>query len=329
MNKFWTLFCLFIMIVSTFIEVPSDYTLYIKWLKSGAGVFVLILVIRYLWTQITSRKILQWKWLDKTFPLKELRKSDTQYRKYFYGMKGSIAIMVIFYIIMVSVLTWVMFFFRSREQFFFDLATAIIISWIVMVIIYYIWAIFFYNVNMGWEEEDWNNLKKKKDLGEAGPEDEPTVNPHATETLGLPPGTVRGTIAVSLLVTGMAMVIASFQLDQTYDSNSLFVDNFEFFKTAFLMMIAFYFGDKSLKAITERNQGVYQQSGNSAKSSTSQGVGTGINDSPIPSNVVNPSIQSPPLTSDVSTLKNTIKGSIDETKDNGDTSSFDDKDSVG
>lgn len=146
---------------------------------------------------------------------------------------------------------------RSSDQFFFHLATAIILNWIVLLIGYYIWAIFFYNINMGWTDDDWDSLEQRKQEGDKNriAEEEPTVNPHANETLGLPPGTIRGTIALSLLVTGLAMVIASFELNSTYKSNATFIDNFEFFKTAFLMMIAFYFGNKSLEALNGRNKG--------------------------------------------------------------------------
>lgn len=260
-----------------------------------------------------------------------LRKSLRSQKKPFYKRLGfRIFVIIVFYIVLVSVLTGVMFLFRSREQFFFDLATAMILSWIIMVIIYYIWAIFFYNVNMGWTDDDWEGLKKIKEEGGELPKDEPTKNPHAEETLGLPPGTVRGTLAVSLLVAGLAMLVASFQLDQTYDSNSLFVDNFEFFKTAFLMMIAFYFGDKSLKAIGERNQGVYRPNGAGGGGTSSGGAGGGASTEgastpetsvPAAANVIN--------TVDLTEAKNALKEEESEIQDDGDTSAFNVKGSVG
>lgn len=164
---------------------------------------------------------------------------------------------IISYIIMVLLTSLALIGIRSSDQFFFHLATAIILNWIVLLIGYYIWAIFFYNINMGWTDDDWDSLEQRKQEGDKNriAEEEPTVNPHANETLGLPPGTIRGTIALSLLVTGLAMVIASFELNSTYKSNATFIDNFEFFKTAFLMMIAFYFGNKSLEALNGRNKG--------------------------------------------------------------------------
>jgi hypothetical protein len=40
--------------------------------------------------------------------------------------------------------------------------------------------------------------------------------------------------------------------------NSFIVDNFDFIKTAFLMMIAFYFGHKSLELIGYKSKHVYR-----------------------------------------------------------------------
>ena len=72
------------------------------------------------------------------------------------------------------------------------------------------------------------------------------VNPYKEETFGLPPGTVHGTIALSLLVACFALLILSKDLD--FQKNPDFIERyFEFMKTAIIMMIAFYFGNQSLK----------------------------------------------------------------------------------
>ena len=97
----------------------------------------------------------------------------------------------------------------------------------------------------------WKRLKdKESDSAENAPKD----NPHKTESLGLPNGTVRATIAISLMVGGLAMMIASLGMPDRLKTNEFFIDNFEFFKTAFLMMIAFYFGNKSLDFLKDRKQ---------------------------------------------------------------------------
>ncbi|MEO1051993.1 MAG: hypothetical protein AAFX87_15280 [Bacteroidota bacterium] len=133
-----------------------------------------------------------------------------------------------------------------------NLAIAIMVSWVIVLIIYYIWAIYFYNVNMGWTDSDWETVEERKKRDPDGNHDEPMENPHGDQTLGLPPGTVRGTLALSLMVGALAMAIASMAMPETLKENEFFIDNFEFFKTAFLMMIAFYFGNKSLEYLQNR-----------------------------------------------------------------------------
>src|SRR5690606_29030490 len=77
-------------------------------------------------------------------------------------------------------------------------------------------------------------------------------NPYRSQTFGLPPGTVRGMIAFTLLIGGMSLLIVSFGTEYTGAELALVRQQFEFFETAFLMMIAFYFGDKSLKYLKSR-----------------------------------------------------------------------------
>ena len=143
---------------------------------------------------------------------------------------------------------------KATEDIYQNLAVSIIVTWVIFLVAYYIWAIQFYNVNMGWTDEDWKKQEEAKDVNpKSGVEAEPDENPNAGESLGLPPGTVRATIALSLLVAGLAMTVASLSMHNTYPANQLFVDHFEFFKTAFLMMIAFYFGAKSLDILRKTN----------------------------------------------------------------------------
>ncbi len=140
------------------------------------------------------------------------------------------------------------------KDFYFNLAVFIIVSWMAILIIYFAWAIGFYNINYGWTDEDWDRWQKARDTNPEAVTENPTENPHKDETLGLPGGTVRGTIAISLLIGGLAMMIASLSFKDRLQPNEYFIDNFEFFKTAYLMMIAFYFGNKSLEFLKDRKQ---------------------------------------------------------------------------
>lgn len=152
---------------------------------------------------------------------------------------------------------------NGSDKFLINLSITIIISWIVLLITYYAWAIYFYNINMGWSDDKWTRYRNEQEDPTAAPPS-PNQNPHKNETLGLPPGTVRGTIALTLLVGALALTIGSFGMDNSAKSNMILVDNFDFYKKAFLMMIAFYFGAKSLEILnspssTAKNSEAEQQ----------------------------------------------------------------------
>jgi hypothetical protein len=160
--------------------------------------------------------------------------------KYFFS-----AVLVIEVVLLVFVIGVVYQFLKGGIDVYSSLAIGIIVLWIGIVIAYYAWAIYFYNINFGLTDHDWDQIGDARDTSK--PLTEPDINPNAEETFGLPPGTVRGTIAISLLVGTLAMAIVSFGKQNIVKDNEIFVDGFEFFKTAFLMMIAFYFGQKSLE----------------------------------------------------------------------------------
>lgn len=135
-------------------------------------------------------------------------------------------------------------------------AINLILIWLGLLIGYLAWAIYFYNINLGLTNESWAELKEQsKSEAEsmvveqklthkyAGPED----NLYKEQSLGLPPGTIRGTLALTLMIGGLSLFIYSMGSPKLQEGNSFIYDNFEFFKTAFLMMIAFYFGSKSLE----------------------------------------------------------------------------------
>ena len=125
------------------------------------------------------------------------------------------------------------------------LALALIIIWVGVVILYLSWAIYYYNVNMGLTDDDWKDIVMARFTG--NPMKEPEVNPNSDQSMGLPTGTIRAIIALTLLIAALALAIVYFGNDRSVKENEFFVDSLDFFKTAFLMMIAFYFGSKSLE----------------------------------------------------------------------------------
>jgi len=133
-----------------------------------------------------------------------------------------------------------------REQIYNLIAVGVLLVWFGILVGYYAWAIYFYNINLGLTNQDWAEIREKKLQDPEGVK-VPDVNPNAEQTLGLPMGTVRGSLALTLMVGGISMTIAGFGMNNMIEDNAFLVDNFDFFKTAFLMMIAFYFGNKSLE----------------------------------------------------------------------------------
>lgn len=137
-------------------------------------------------------------------------------------------------------------------------AINLILIWLGLLIGYLAWSVYFYNINLGLTNESWAELKEKRISEDesifaeqtlnkkvSGPQD----NIYKEESLGLPPGTIRGTLALTLMIGGLALFIYSMGDPKIQEGNSFIYDNFEFFKTAFLMMIAFYFGSKSLELL--------------------------------------------------------------------------------
>lgn len=143
-------------------------------------------------------------------------------------------------------------YFQKNIDIYNRLSISLVILWVGILVAYYSWAIYFYNINYGLTYKDWEKIEEKKDAGNAV--DEPDENPNSEQTFGLPPGTVRGTIAITLLIGALAMIIVAFGRGNVIKENEVFVDTFDFFKTAFLMMIAFYFGQKSLEYLLPKNQ---------------------------------------------------------------------------
>ena len=136
------------------------------------------------------------------------------------------------------------------------LVTSII--WIGAFLMYFMWSVYHYNINYGITDQDWEKIFEAEERHKQGfpvkPSelDAPKNNPYRSQTFGLPPGTVRGMIAFTLLIGGMSLLIVSFGTEYTGAELALVRQQFEFFETAFLMMIAFYFGDKSLKYLKSR-----------------------------------------------------------------------------
>ncbi len=199
-------------------------------------------------------------------------------------------------------------------------ALGLLLLWFGILTAYYAWAVYFYNINLGLTNEDWAEIRLKKRHTPESAVDAPTENPNINETLGLPTGTVRGSLALTLMVSAMAMTIASLGMPTEIKENSFIVDNFDFIKTAFLMMIAFYFGNKSLEMLGYKSKRI---------------IGSGDANGGEDGNRQNRSMMSPaptPPSNEISKLKKVLKGnSLESDEDSGSETedNFDNPDSLG
>ena len=147
----------------------------------------------------------------------------------------------------------------STGQVYKAIGFGMIMIWVCIFICYFIWAVFFYNVNKGFNREkreriDQAKLNRAKGLPYRKEDiEEAQDHPYKDETFGFPRGTVRGMIAFTLLYGALALLIVSFGVKNDTQSNIVFIDQLDFFKKAFLMMIAFYFGSHSLRYLYPDN----------------------------------------------------------------------------
>ncbi len=142
----------------------------------------------------------------------------------------------------------------SSGSIYFAIGFTMIMIWTTLFIGYFVWATYFYNVNYGVSSKLWKRIEENKEKRAEGKHhdanainDEPLFNPYQDQTFGFPPGTVRGMIAFTLLFGAIALLIVSFGMESELAAGSFFRDQYEFFKQAFLMMVAFYFGTRALK----------------------------------------------------------------------------------
>lgn len=186
-------------------------------------------------------------WHKHFYTDKEQEKQKNPFRKMFFGSINVISL------ILLGVGIFISFVIMSEGLFFLAISSFIAVVWTVVFLRYFMWSVYYYNINYGLTDNDWAKIFEKREKGL--PESEinaPKQNPYRDETFGLPSGTVRGMIAFTLLFGGLALLLASMDMKSEITGSGYYADHFEFFKTAFLMMIAFYFGDSSMKYLSKR-----------------------------------------------------------------------------
>jgi len=142
-----------------------------------------------------------------------------------------------------------------------QVALSLILGWMSILIGYLGWGVYFYNFNYARSSEFWAKfVARAEECAKNGNKTEnelyeemgaPRENPYKDETFGLPPGTVRGTLALTILMGGIALFVSLFSETSPFAEGE-FYSYFQFFEDAFLMVIAFYFGTKGLDIVTNQ-----------------------------------------------------------------------------
>ncbi len=159
------------------------------------------------------------------------------------------------------------------------IAGVLLFIWIVMVIVYLVWAIHRYNSNYGLSDHEWKILNphmyanedemekytalnakmiaEKQSLALSGKDDgsaaavsleEPEENPYKYDSFGLPPNTIRGIIALTALF--LFVLVEGVNL---FSSRSI-EGNFDQLIVALQMVIAFYFGSRAVEVFKTKNE---------------------------------------------------------------------------
>ena len=137
---------------------------------------------------------------------------------------------------------------KSAGRYQFALTFSIVISliWLIGMIVLLFYSIRRYHFHGGLKHENYDNLVRTINEDDTIPLNDKELfypqNPYKNETFGLPRGTIRMCLTLSLLVINVLVLYISFYAPPT----SVFADRIDFVTTAFLMMIAFYFGSKAV-----------------------------------------------------------------------------------
>jgi hypothetical protein len=187
-----------------------------------------------------------------------------------FVLNGLLILIITFIELGILFLNYHVFYGSDLGSIYVKIAAIILLAWLGMMLGFYAWAIYFYNVNFGMTNEDWSKIKQQQEEAEKLRSldiepppltiHHPVENPYKDETFGLPPGTVRATIAITVLIAGVSMLFVSFD-PKAIAVVSVHEKYLEYFKTAFLMMIAFYFGSQSLRYLKSDSKNVLAPEG--------------------------------------------------------------------
>lgn len=152
-------------------------------------------------------------------------------------------------------------------------ALGIVVVWLVLVVAYFGWAIHFYNINLGMTSREWKVISPEiyaspkehaayvarreavaaalnSDTGGAPTSSTacalllaPKANPYRRDSFGLPPGTIRGVLALTVMIVFVVAEVA-----RAFGGN-VEADRVADIRTVFEMVLAFYFGSRAVEVL--------------------------------------------------------------------------------
>ncbi|HEY6098563.1 MAG TPA: hypothetical protein VIW03_03995, partial [Anaeromyxobacter sp.] len=195
-------------------------------------------------------------------------------------------------------------------------AAGVLILWLTAVVAYFVWAIRRYNENYGLTDAEWKVLypglyasEKERPQYERLHEDyvasrlaggagedraavlaplaAPRKNPYGRDSFGLPPGTVRGALALTAAVMFIAIEIVNLFEPDTETRFAQLV-------TAFQMVLAFYFGSRAVEVLQAAQRSPAAKEGVAGRASPSVEAAQPAAREPVPARgVTAPAISAP------------------------------------
>lgn len=126
--------------------------------------------------------------------------------------------------------------------------------WLLLAVGLILYGLYRFHFTAGLGRERYNRLVKLIDESDDIPIGEKSLhypqNPHEDQTFGLPRGTVRGLLTLTLLFANCSLLYV-----MAFSPPAIAIEGrTEYIKTAFLMMIAFYFGSKAVDTLKAREK---------------------------------------------------------------------------
>ena len=143
---------------------------------------------------------------------------------------------------------------RSSYNWVRRISIAVVVVWFLFMLTAVFWAVRRFHFTGGLPRKKYEQLVEAVDEDDTIPlylkEEHYPQNPYKDETFGLPKGTIRGFLTLTLLIINCLILYIGVYAPPTAD----FDDRVGYMQDAFLVMIAFYFGSKAADLLQNQRQ---------------------------------------------------------------------------